>query len=278
MAKLSARVPGKAPPRRVVGDDDPVDAFDVPAAILCACCGQADCLGCRAATDTESGVLAIIPWERSADGTWSRLWATANATTRGAESFFAVLPDGEIPAAMRFAVLAELLAVGSMVALLLPLAALALPTVAVTLLRDGALALLVLRWVAVGVPALALWMVLAHVTHGAALDAGARRQGAPPQRRRAVRYGLYACGWDLMSGPIGFLGTLFTKGVRAAFGLVDLSITAPAKAATALLQGIYRLPPDQVIRARRAGTIAAVLIAIASAFAVIVAAALALSR
>ncbi|MEO7330598.1 MAG: hypothetical protein ABI193_18635, partial [Minicystis sp.] len=62
-------------------DDDPVDSFEVPAAILCACCGQADCLGCSTATDTESGVLAIIPWERANAGTWTRLWATANATT-----------------------------------------------------------------------------------------------------------------------------------------------------------------------------------------------------
>ncbi len=259
MAKLPASLRSKSP-----RDDDPVDSFEVPAAILCACCGQSDCFGCSSATDTESGVLAIIPWERANTGTWSRLWATANATTQGAESFFAVLPDGEIRAAMRFAVLAELLAVGSMVVVLVPLAALALPTVALAVVREGALGLTVLRWVALGVPALALWMVLAHVTHGAALDAGARRQGALPQRRRALRYGLYACGWDLMAGPLGFVVTLFSKGFRAAFALIELSVNAPGKAANALLQGIYRLPSEGVARARRTGTIAAGLIALVS--------------
>ena len=74
--------------RRSLRDDDPVDSFfDIPAAVLCATCGQADCPGCTAASETESGVVAIVPWERSG-GMWTRLWATANATTQGAEAFF----------------------------------------------------------------------------------------------------------------------------------------------------------------------------------------------
>ena len=163
--------------RRRSRDDDPVDSwFEVPAAVLCATCGQADCPGCTAASDTESGVVAIVPWERS--GTvWTRLWATAEATTIGAEAFFAVLPDGEIPPAMRFAVLAELLAVLSIATILLPLAALVLPNLALEVLQSPALRVSAMRWLGLGVPALTLWMVFAHVTHGAALDAGARRQG-----------------------------------------------------------------------------------------------------
>ena len=51
-------------------DDEPVDSFfEVPAAVLCALCGQADCPGCTAATEHESGVLAIVPWERSGGAT-----------------------------------------------------------------------------------------------------------------------------------------------------------------------------------------------------------------
>src|SRR5262249_4156726 len=162
------------------------------------------------ATETESGVVAIVPWERSG-GLWTRLWATANATTQGAEAFFAVLPDGEVPPAMRFAVLAELLAVLSMAMLLVPLAALGLPNLALDVLQNPSRRGSALRWSPLGVPGLALWMATAHVTHGAALDVGARRQGARPQRRRAVRFGLYACGWDLMSGPLGALMMLVTR-------------------------------------------------------------------
>jgi hypothetical protein len=250
-------------------DDDAVDAFDVPAAVLCAFCGDPDCAGCEEATITQSGVLAIIPWERTNAGLWTRLWSTANAATQGADSFFAVLPDGEISAAMRFAVVAELLAVASMVAVLLPVIAIALPTLALAVLHDADLRTAALRWLALGVPAVSLWMVLAHVTHGAALDVGARGQGAASQRRRALRFGLYACGWDLMTGPLGALVTLFSKGFRATIDLVELAMHVPGRATVALLQGAYRLAPEPLARARRVGAMAAALIAVASGAVVI---------
>jgi hypothetical protein len=263
--------------RRAPRDDDPLDSFfEIPAAVLCATCGRADCPGCSPATGDESGVVAIVPWERSG-GVWARLWATANATTQGAEAFFAVLPDGEIPPAMRFALVAELLAVLSMAMLLVPLAALVLPNLALEIVQSPPLWLCALRWLGLGVPALALWMIVAHVTHGAALDAGARRQGARSERRRAMRFGLYACGWDLMSGPLGALVMLVTRGVRDALELAELSMRVPSRASVALLSGVYQLPPDAVARARRAGSVAAALLALASAglVAAVVAAALA---
>ncbi len=263
-ARRASPVPGVRAPSP---SDDPVDAFDVPAAVLCAFCGNADCPGCSTANENESGVIAIVPWERP--GTvWSRLWATATATTQGAEAFFAVLPDGEIPPAMRFALVAELLAVGSMVVSLLPIIALALPTLALEIVHNPQIRSTALRWLAFGVPGLALWMVAAHITHGAALDAGARRQGALPQRRRAVRFGLYACGWDLMAGPLGAVVVLASKGLKDALDLLDVAVRVPGKATAALLQGVYKLPPEAVARARRIGSVAAVLIAIVSGFAV----------
>lgn len=267
--------PAAVPFRPPSPSDDGIDTFDVPAAVLCAFCGQADCTGCSTATEDASGVIAIVPWERSG-ALWTRLWSTATATTQGADAFFAVMPDGEIPAAMRFALLAELLAVSSMVALLTPLTALALPNLTLEVVQDASLRATVLRWFAFGVPALALWMIAAHVTHGAALDAGARRQGAPSQRRRAVRFGLYACGWDLMAGPLGALVMLFARGAKSSLDLVGSGMSAPSKAAVALLTGVYRLPPEGVVRARRAGSIAAALIALVSGLVVTLVAALAI--
>jgi hypothetical protein len=262
--------------RRAPRDDDPVDSFfDIPAAVLCASCGQADCPGCTPASENESGVVAIVPWERKGS-IWARLWATANATTQGAEAFFAVLPDGEIPPAMRFALVAELLAVASMATLLVPLAALVLPNLALEIVQSPPLRASALRWLSFGVPALALWMIAAHVTHGAALDAGARRQGARPQRRRAMRFGLYSCGWDLMSGPLGALVMLVSRGVRDAVEVAEIAMRVPGRASAALLSGVYQLPPDAVARARRIGSAAAALLAFASAgmIAAVVAAAL----
>ncbi|MCC6556212.1 MAG: hypothetical protein IT372_24900 [Polyangiaceae bacterium] len=261
MAKEPASV------RRKLARDD--EAFDVPAAVLCAFCGQPDCAGCEAATEEGSGVVAIVPWERGAGGAWSRLWATANATTQGAEAVFAVLPDGALPPAMRFAVLAETLAVVSMLAALLPFAVIALPGLMLQIAQDPGARARALFWITAGVPALIGWMVLAHAAHGAALDLGARRQGARPQRRRALRFGLYACGWDLMAGPLGALVTLISSGRKGLSELVSLSLGAPGRSSTALLSGVYALPPQSAARARRAGGIAAVALTIASGFAVV---------
>ncbi len=250
-------------------DEDPVDSFlDIPAAVLCAVCGQSDCPGCAAARESESGVIGIVPWERPG-GTWTRLWSTASAATQDADSFFAVLPDGEIPAAMRFAVLAELLAVTGMLTVFAPLVLLALPTLPSVLAHDATTRWRLLSAVAVGIPAISLWMVAAHVTHGAALDAGARRQGARSQKRRAVRYGLYACGWDLMAGPLGALWLLGSKGVRDLLEVVEGAARAPGKAQEALLKGVYQLNAAEVTRARRVGRLAAMGIAVVSAAALL---------
>ncbi|WP_437679474.1 hypothetical protein [Sorangium sp. So ce131] len=261
MAKRSASV------RRELARDD--EAFDVPAAVLCACCGQPDCPGCSAACDEGSGVVAIVPWERPIGGVWSRLWATSKATTLGAETFFAAMPDGALPAAMRFALLAETLAILSMIAALLPLVALALPTLTLELARNPAARASALQWLALGVPALTVWMVLAHAVHGAALDLGARRQGARPERRRALRFGLYACGWDLMAGPLGALAMILASGRKGVDQLLSVSLRVPGKASTALLQGVYALRPEAADRARRAGSVAALALTITSGFAAI---------
>jgi hypothetical protein len=249
--------------RPVVPRLDELDG-DVPAAVLCAFCGRGDCTGCGGADEQASGIVAIVPWERPGAGMWSRLFATAKLTTVGAESFFSALPDGEASPALRFAVVAELLAVGSMMSVLVALAALALPTLALAVVESPALRATALRWFAVGVPALALWMVAAHATHGAALDSGARRQGARPQRRRAVRFGLYACGWDLMAGPLGALYALFTGGRAGLAELAKSSARVPGRSSTALLTGVYALGAAATERARRAGTIAAVALSLVS--------------
>lgn len=270
-----AGTPARAERKRTRMDSLDADSFDVPAAVLCAICGQADCPGCTPADELASGVMAIVPWERPGGSGWSRLWATAMATTQGAESFFAALPDGSIPPAVRFAIVAEVLAVGSMVLSLLPLAALALPELALQVARDPMMRLRVLQWFVIGVPALALWMVAAHATHGAALDVGARKQGGRPQRKRALRFGLYACGWDLMTGPLGGLWTLTTRGMKATGELFGLTMRVPGKAANALLKGVYGLSDEEALKAQRPGTLVAIGLAVLSAAAVLLVIALA---
>ncbi|MEZ4297024.1 MAG: hypothetical protein R3B70_18810 [Polyangiaceae bacterium] len=245
------------------------DIFDVPAAVLCARCGQPDCAGCEDPAELEgSGVVAIVPWERPG-GTWTRLWATARATTLGAETFFSALPDGPVRRAATFAVLAELLAVGSMAVLLVPVVALVLPGLAAAIVSDPHLRSRAIVFMALGVPALAVWMAFAHAAHGVALDAGARRNGGRSQRRRAIRFGLYACGWDLMSGPLGAIAAAFTEGRKAAGEALSASMRVPARATLALLQGVYALSPASATRARKWGMGAAIVVTVVSAFVVL---------
>src|SRR5579862_5127232 len=99
--------------------DDLPDA-DVPAAVVCAQCGNADCAGCFE-EPTKSGVVAVVAWERPGAPALARLWATARATTYSAEPFFETLPDGPLAPAFGFAVVSELLAASAMaLALLVP--------------------------------------------------------------------------------------------------------------------------------------------------------------
>ncbi len=259
----------RAPPLQ----EEPPDIFDVPAAVLCARCGQPDCAGCEDPSEEASGLVAIVPWERPG-GTWKRLWGTARAATLSAETFFAALPDGPVRPAASFAVLAELLAVASMFVMLVPVVALALPGLAAAIVADPHIRVRAMFWTAIAIPALSVWMVVAHAAHGYALDLGVRRAGGRSQRRRALRFGLYACGWDLMSGPLGAIAAAFSDGRKAAGAALSASMRVPSRATIALLQGVYALSPAAVVRVRKWGTISAVIVTITSALVVLVAVAL----
>lgn len=262
-----ARASSDAPGPSLVEDDG---FFDVPATVLCAFCGQADCTGCTAEEPEQaSGVVAIVPWERPGSGVWARLWATATASTQGADAFFAALPDGPVFPAVRFALLAEVLAVASMLLFVAPLGVLALPNLAIDVATNPTTRATALRWLAMGVPSVAVWMVLAHAAHGLALDLGARGAGGRGQARRAVRFGLYACGWDLMTGPLGGLVRLVSKGAGPAADLIGLSMGMPGRASAALLSGVYGLRAGDASKARRAGTAVAIATAIVSGLVVL---------
>lgn len=255
--QLVSAEPDESPP-------ESFDYYDVPAAVLCAVCGHADCDGCVTQDEDASGVIAIVPWERGESKPWQRLWNTAHAATQGAESFFAALPPGPLGPALRFALIAESLAVFSMAAMFLGLAALLFPALAWAVLLDAGLRSEVGHWLAVALPGVTLWMVGVHAVHGLAIDSGARRQGAISLRRRALRFGLYACGWDLMTSPIGGIVTLFSHGVRAALALGSVAMNVPGRATTALLRGIYALDEARTTRARRRGLWLTMILVVAS--------------
>ena len=253
----------ETPSRRRSDSDPPVsdvgtELLDVPATVVCAMCGSAECPGC-AEERTKSGIVAVVPWERTGP-VMSRLWATARCTTRDAESFFQVLPDGQVLPALRFAMISEMFAAGAMLACFTAICTLVFPGYVWSLItNDGAL---VVRGLTLAVPGLAMLLVGAHAIHGLALEMATDPLGRRPSR--GLRFGLYACGWDLVLGPFGFVTVLVKEGIGAAFGIAKTGLGLPTRSALAYLRS-HQLEGDAAKPALRASYIAAALTTIVCA-------------
>jgi len=237
----------RAARKRAPRDDLPEQ--DVPAAVVCALCGDAECPGC-ANEPTKSGVVAVVAWERPGAPLFGRLWSTARAATLDAERFFESLPDGPLSTALRFAIACELLAAGALISVFAGLFFLLAPAP----LKQFALshAGTVVRLLVLGVPALAALLVLAHAVHGFALDRGARRvagRGAKPDAgRRALRFGFYAAGWDLLIGPLGAIVLAVKEGARAGVQVFKVAVGLPSRSGRAFLKKTYRLEGTEAQR------------------------------
>jgi hypothetical protein len=257
-----------APHERVPYLDDALD-LDVPATVVCALCGDADCPGC-ANERSRSGIVSIVAWERPGPPL-ARMWSTARSSTKEAEPFFATLPDGPVGPALRFAALSELLASAAMVLFAVPFAAALAPAWVAHLALDSGARATTIRILAVGVPALAAMLVLAHAAHGLALDVGARRVGAKSAKRRALRFGLYATGWDVVIGPMGAVVLGAREGLAAALGVTQLATGLPGRSARAFLRGAYGLDGASAARAIRFSHVAAVVVTVLGACAILTA-------
>ncbi len=254
------------PPPGVEGDE--LVDHDVPATVVCARCGNAECQGC-AYEAYRSGIVAVVPWERLGVPVHQRLWATARAATLDAERFFESLPDGPIDAALGFAVASEMIAVTTMAAaLLLPLGFLAPVWMKHVLVDRWAL---LLRLLVAGAPLVGLLLVAAHVAHGWALHYGARHGARPGAVRRALRFGLYSAGWDLVIGPLGAIVAAVKEGPAAAISIVGLAQGLPNRSAKAFLKGCYGLTGDAARPALRASFVSAIVVTLVGAGAVVVA-------
>src|SRR5258708_36737143 len=100
---------------------------------------------------------------------------------------------------------------------------------------------MVLRLAAAGIPCLAAVLVAAHAAHGWALELGARRSGVRGASSRALRFGLYAAGWDLIIGPLGVVVVAAREGGRAALSIPSVGVGLPGRSARAFLRGCYHL-------------------------------------
>ncbi len=247
------------PEKETSGTEDRWDQLDVPATVVCARCGDPGCASCALEPVTRSGVVSIVAWERPGGTLLGRLWSTARATTKDVDSFFGALPDGPVVPALAFAFLAELLAVLSWILLAGAIVAAVLPGWCREIVVDPHARGLVLRALVAALPGFALMLVAGHAAHGASLDRGARRTGATSCRRRALRYGLYATGWDLAIGPLGACVIAFKEGPLAAAVVAQCGAGLPTRSATAFLRGVYRLDASRIRVALRSSYVTAAI-------------------
>jgi hypothetical protein len=245
------------------------DQLDVPAAVVCALCGDPGCPGCAFESTTRSGIVAIIPWERPGSSLFGRLWNTARATTKDAESFFGALPDGPVAPALGFALLTELLAAVSWGFVWGPVLVALFPQWCKQVAFDPHARSIALRVIVAALPVLAILLVGAHAAHGVALDRGARKTGAPSSRRRALRFGLYATGWDLVVGPLGACVLAVREGILAAGEVAHLASGLPTRSAKAFLRGAYGLDAARSRVALYSSYVAAVVATLVAAVVIV---------
>jgi hypothetical protein len=272
--------PSRVPSFEAMGarrlEDDPIqadeswDQQEVPAAVVCALCGDPGCLGCSFESTTRSGIVAIVPWERPGGGpALARLWATARATTKDAESFFGALPDGSVASAFAFALLAELLATMSWALVWGPVFVVIFPAWCKSVVLDPHARGIALRVIVAALPAFALMLVAAHAAHGVSLHRGARKAGATSSRRKALRFGLYATGWDLVVGPLGACVIAHKEGLVAASEVVQLASGLPTRSAKAFLRGVCGLDLPRTKQALTSSYVAAVVATLVAAVVVV---------
>jgi hypothetical protein len=243
-------------------DEGTFELSDVPAAVVCAVCGQPDCAGCMPLDErtNASGVVAILPWERAGLAWPRRLWATARLMTLSHRELCSTLPEGELVAPFTFAVVAELLAATGLAMCFAAFGVLA-PDVVKVVLLDPVLRGAAGRALAVGLPLVAGTMIVLHVVHGLIIDRAARKAGSS-KRGRGLRFGLYACGWDLVTLPLGLLLLLFTDGPSSVKSALGLAVSVPNRAARAYLSGIHELDPERTLAAAKSANLATALAAL----------------
>jgi len=186
---------------------------------VCVSCGQSSCSGCA---PVGAPPRSVLPWEDSRRHWLVRLWQTAVASGLEPERMFGELAPGRVAPALGFALLAETLALGSLGVLGAVAVWLSLPDLARQIVSHpealGAASALFVGSV--------LLMLLLHLAWGISLDLGAAFGSGKANVRHGARFGLYACGWDLMTSPLGLICSLLFRGpVR---GLLPVGAAARA--------------------------------------------------
>lgn len=221
--------------------------LDIPPTVTCAKCGRYNCDGCPVVSHASSEALfsegaqsGLFPWEVGPDQTYvRRLVLTALITAHPDQKCHEVAPQGSVLRAFYFAVICEALAICSFAlpwalgfTLLFPRLVFALmSSYQVITITVGILAILVMS------------VVFLHLLWGWTLEWALRRQGISPRYALGQRFGLYACGWDLLASPAGMALVWGVAGWDASLLAVKHGVSAPKLALFAYLSRARHVEP-----------------------------------
>ncbi len=217
---------------------------EIPPAIACAKCGLTDCEGCDEEPPQAMTVSTRIAWEQADRPHRQRLWDTTRATALDADFTFRTLAqealapgphnrlDGRtVQVAFNYAFVAEFWAVLSWtVPWALGFSA-AFPRLTWHMISSPNVLLLGLVILLV----LVLGVVLVHMWWGLAVEWGVSRTGNRASYATGLRFGLYACGWDLLTSPAGLVTHLVRDGWRRGFTIFRAGTQVPRTAVNGYL-------------------------------------------
>jgi hypothetical protein len=195
-----------------VADLDSAIDFEIPPIARCLTCHLLDCDGCRRIESRRQ-----VAWQREGGGL-SLLWATTKESVQAGKRSCLDVERPQVLDALSFAVFAEL-ATSASVTLLLVLLLQALDVSA------GRLDVVLLLWLG-----LAGFLVLVHALWGLGLELAAWFFGLGFSPKRGLSFAFYACGWDLMTSPVGILTAMATSGAGVGWAEVRTAARVPRAA------------------------------------------------
>jgi hypothetical protein len=223
---------------------------DVPAVAVCAQCGDPSCPGHDFEQSGERPIHRLLAWEDGETPPLRALWRTAMTSATDLERWVRAsrsTANGVGPA-LAFALGCELLAV---VVTCGPLAAIAAFAVG-RATHDGATVLAILALGARIAAVLLPTMIAIHVVHQLVIARAGGRLGTPISRTAVLRAGLYACGWDLATGPAGILAPLFRLDLAEAGRRLRGNRELYGRATAIWLHDVHGVEGDAVVAVRRA--------------------------
>jgi hypothetical protein len=244
---------GKGQPERSVNatqlePESYAGVSDVPPVTSCARCGLTTCEGCTPPeTPAQARGTGRLPWtERTSV---RDLLETALRTSTEVRVVFAGLPDETPGRALSFALAVELLALGSFLGAAGVGLLLVAPRFVLGLSRQGG----VLLWTSGLLLLSAVGVVALHLLWAELLERGLHRAGQVRNRRLAIAFAGYSCGWDLLTSPLGLWLSVRSGAGRGHSRMQALlsALRAPRPAMQAYLverRGLDEAAANKVIR------------------------------